>query len=168
MTPKTLTIGELATRAAVTPDTLRYYERLGLLPPPARTPGGYRVYDSGTVERVGVIRKAQALGLTLDEVREILRIAAQGTPPCEHVRTTLKRRVKEIDARIAELASLRGVLAKALARTRSLPLVGACVCGIIERHDLATTGDVSRLRGRLSAREHGTAFRRRRKEGKHA
>ena len=168
MTPKTLTIGELATRAAVTPDTLRYYERLGLLPPPARTPGGYRVYDSGTVERVAVIRKAQALGLTLDEVREILRIAAQGTPPCEHVRTTLKRRVKEIDARIAELASLRGVLAKALARTRSLPLVGACVCGIIESHDLATTGVVSGLRGRLSVREHGTAFRRRRKEGKHA
>ncbi len=136
MQSERLTIGKLASLASVTPDTLRYYERLGLWPAPPRTNGGYRLYDPSLVERVGFIRKAQALGLSLDEVREILRVADKGTPPCEHVRATLGQRLHDVDARIAELQTLRRTLARALARSRSLPLARSCVCQIIESQGL--------------------------------
>ena len=125
-------IGELAHRAGTTPDTLRYYERVGLLPRPPRTPAGYRLYDSSVAQRVAFIKKAQALGLALDEIREVLRIAADGTPPCEHLRAALQRRLQDVDARIGELESLRATLQRALARSRRLPLVPSCICGIIE------------------------------------
>lgn len=125
-------IGDLAAHAGVTPDTLRYYERLGLLPRPHRTRTGYRLYDGATAERIGFIHKAQALGLTLEEVREVLAVAESASPPCEHVRALLSRRLKEVQARIAELESLQRSLARALARSRSLPLARSCVCGIIE------------------------------------
>jgi len=69
-------IGDLAAQAGVTPDTLRYYERLGLLPPPHRTRTGYRLYDGVFPERIGFIHKAQALGLTLEEVCEGLEVQA--------------------------------------------------------------------------------------------
>jgi DNA-binding transcriptional MerR regulator len=132
MAVELLTIGKLASLAAVTPDTLRYYERLGLWPAPPRTNGGYRLYDPSLVERIGFIRKAQALSLSLEDVREILRVADKGTPPCEHVRTTLAERLRDVDARIAELQTLRQTLSRALARSRSLPLAKSCVCSIIE------------------------------------
>ncbi len=125
-------IGELAHLAGTSTDTLRFYERLGLLPRAPRTPGGYRLYEPSVAERVAFIKKAQALGLTLEEVREILRVADRGTPPCEHVRETLMARLAEVDARIAELESLRATLRRALARSRRLPLARSCICGIIE------------------------------------
>jgi DNA-binding transcriptional MerR regulator len=65
-------IGELASRSGITPDTVRYYERLRLLPRPPRTNGGFRVYTAETLERVRFIRQAQALGLTLHDIRELL------------------------------------------------------------------------------------------------
>jgi DNA-binding transcriptional MerR regulator len=125
-------IGELAQRAGTSPDTLRYYERVGLLPHPPRTPAGYRLYDSSVAERVAFIKKAQALGLTLEEIRDVLRIAAQGTAPCEHVRAALQRRLEDVDTRIRELESLRATLRRALSRNRRLPLATSCICGIIE------------------------------------
>ena len=135
MTERLLTIGELATRAGLTPDTLRYYERLGLLPSVPRTGSGYRLYHPTTAERLAFIGKAKALGLTLDEVREVLRVAAAGTPPCEHVRAALSRRLREVGARIAELEALRSTLARALKRSRKLPVASSCVCEIIESQE---------------------------------
>lgn len=132
----TLTIGELAKRACVTPDTLRYYERLSLIPPPSRSNGGYRLYEPAVTERVAFIRKARGLGLTLDDVREILRLADAGTPPCEHARNSLARRLREVEARLAELESLRHTLARALRRSRSRPLAQSCLCQIIESQAL--------------------------------
>lgn len=132
MTTEQLTIGEVAARAGMTPDALRYYHRLGLLPPVSRTAAGYRLYDRAALDRLDFIGKARALGLTLDDVREILRVADRGTPPCEHVRLTLGARLAEVEARIAELESLRATLRRALARSRRLPLAKSCICGIIE------------------------------------
>lgn len=149
MPSELLTIGKLASLAGVTPDTLRYYERLNLWPPPPRTTGGYRLYDPSFVERIGFIRKAQALGLSLEEVGEILRVADKGTPPCEHVRATLARRLRDVDARIAELQTLRRTLARALARSRTLPLAKSCVCSIIESQ--AEPADPARRSGRKAA-----------------
>ncbi len=151
MQPETLTIGELAEQAGVSPDTLRYYERLRLLPPAPRSNGGYRLYDADVAERVAFIRKAQGLGLSLEDVREVLRIADAGTPPCEHVRAALGRRLREVEVRIAELESLRRTLARALRRSRSLPLARSCVCEIIESQALPRP-DAHRARGRLRIR----------------
>jgi len=116
----------------MTPDALRYYDRLGLLTSATRTPAGYRLYDRAALDRLTFIRKARALGLRLDEVQEILRVAHRGTPPCEHVREALAARLAEVEARIAELESLRATLRRALARSRRLPLAKSCICGIIE------------------------------------
>lgn len=127
-----LRIGELAKVAGVSADALRYYERLGLLAAPSRSAGRYRLYPPSSAERIAFIRKAQALGLTLEEIREVLRIAADGTAPCEHVRAALSTRLREVDTRLEELQSLRRTLARALARSRALPVAGRCVCGIIE------------------------------------
>jgi len=131
-----LTIGRLAEQAGVTTDALRYYERMQLLPPAPRSNGGYRLYDPGVADRVAFIRKAQALGLTLDDVRETLRVADAGTPPCEHVRAALERRLRDVEARMAELDSLGRVLDRALRRNRSRPLARSCVCQIIESQQL--------------------------------
>ncbi len=150
MQTKPLTIGALAHRADVTPDTLRYYEQLGLLPAPPRTSSGYRLYEPAIAERVAFIRKAQVLGLSLEDVSETLRVADAGTPPCEHVRAALERRLQEVEARIADLESLRRTLAQALRRNRNLPRARSCVCEIIESQDLPPSD-----RRRSSASPHG-------------
>lgn len=125
-------IGQLARAAGVSTDTLRYYERLGLLPRAERSSGGYRLFGHSAGDRIAFIRKAQALGLTLAEVQEVLRIAADGTAPCKHVRAALAAHLRDVDTRIEELQSLRRTLARALARSRALPVAATCVCGIIE------------------------------------
>jgi hypothetical protein len=84
------------------------------------------------VDRLQFIGKAQALGLTLEEILEVLRVSAEGTPPCEHVRSTLAQRLRDVDARLAELRALRRALSGALDRSAQLPLAASCVCGIIE------------------------------------
>ena len=80
-------IGQLATTTGASVKTLRFYEDEGLLPEPARTPSGYRDYPEEAIARVTFIRTAQAAGLKLAQIGEILDIREQGRPPCEHVRT---------------------------------------------------------------------------------
>lgn len=126
-------IGELARRAGVSSDTIRYYERMGLLDPPRRTRGGYRDYGAGAVEDLRFVRKAQAVGLRLRDVREVLEIAAGGRPPCEHVRATVRARLEEVDQRLAELRALRGKLRRLQARLEGAPARrAACRCAAIE------------------------------------
>lgn len=132
MEPTTWNIGQFAKRSGTTPDALRYYERLGLLTPSGRSDGGYRRYDDAAVERLGFIRHAQALGLTLAEVRDIIRIAEEGEAPCEHVEATLARHLREVDARMAELRSLRRDIEQVLAAAPKARTGTACICGIIE------------------------------------
>jgi DNA-binding transcriptional MerR regulator len=103
-------IGEVATEAKVPTKTIRFWEAEGLLPEPARTPAGYRDYEAGIVDRLVFIRQAQASGLRLDEIRQILDISDAGDRPCRHVRDLLAARLAEVDARIAELTRARRVL----------------------------------------------------------
>ncbi|HKO14810.1 MAG TPA: heavy metal-responsive transcriptional regulator [Gemmatimonadaceae bacterium] len=128
----TFKIGELARRSGAAPDTLRYYERVGLLAPSGRTEAGYRRYDEAALERLAFIRRAQALGLTLAEVRDIIAIADEGRSPCEHVQAALTRHLDEVDARIAELRLLRQSIAELLAAAPEPRAGKACVCGMIE------------------------------------
>jgi DNA-binding transcriptional MerR regulator len=102
-----LTVSKLAGEAGISADAVRYYERIGLLPEPARTPSGYRLYDDGAVERLLFIKRAQRFGLRLEEVGELLQIGEQGLCPCGHTRTLLERRLAQLDEEMAAMAALR-------------------------------------------------------------
>src|SRR5438128_7089830 len=88
-----LRVAELATAVGVAPDTIRYYERAGLLPPPARTPAGYRAYDDAAVDRLRFIQGAQRLGLRLRDIVNLLAVRDTGVCPCEPALTLLTRRL---------------------------------------------------------------------------
>ncbi len=114
-------IGELAKSVGVTPDTIRYYEREGLLPLADRTPNGYRDYGPEVVDDLQFIKKAQALGLKLNDVREVLEISSGGRPPCEHVRATVSARLTEVERRLKELRALRSTEPVPVSWTRGRP-----------------------------------------------
>jgi MerR family transcriptional regulator, Zn(II)-responsive regulator of zntA len=105
-------IGELASDTGTTTKTLRFYEESGLLPAAARTPGGYRDYTQDAVARLDFIRRGQAAGLTLAQIRQVLQIRDDGQPPCEHVRDLLEQRMSDLDTQITELRALRKTIAK--------------------------------------------------------
>ena len=86
---------------------IRFYEEVGLLPEPERTPSGYRVYDSAVVDRLAFIRAGQAVGLTLTELGEVLQIRDRGEPPCRHVAELIETRIAEVDESLRELRRLR-------------------------------------------------------------
>lgn len=106
---------EVARRCGVSPDTLRHYERRGLLPPPARTAAGYRRYAPDTVARVTLIQRALVIGFSLDELARVLRDRDRGAPPCRSVRDLVANRLDDLEARLAELSALRGELRRLLA-----------------------------------------------------
>ena len=117
-----LGIGELAARAGVTPETIRYYERDGVLPPAARAGAGrYRRYGEADVERLQFLRRARELGFSLDEVRELLALA-DGDPArdCAEVDRIARAHLAAVRAKLARLATLRAELER---------IVGACEGG---------------------------------------
>ncbi len=113
-------IGEAATRAGVTTKALRYYERVGLLPPADRTGSGYRDYPDSVLDRLRFIRAAQAVGLTLGEIRGVIGFREQGSPPCAHVLELVEGRAADLQRRIDELSELRDELRKLAKRGRTL------------------------------------------------
>lgn len=125
-------IGELGDRLGVNPKTIRYYESIGLLPEPERTPSGYRVYDESDAERIIFIKTAQRLAITLDEIKEILALRERGEAPCSYVREILAREVADIEQRIADLQRLRDQLVTLEAAADRLPEAEAKVCGLID------------------------------------
>ena len=110
-----LTVSKLAARAGVRPDTIRYYERSGLLPPPRRTEGDHRRYGPADVDRLLFIRGAQRLGLRLAEIRDLLAVRDTGTCPCGEAEVLLRSHVSEIDQEMTRLAALRAELTGMLA-----------------------------------------------------
>lgn len=104
-------IGELAAGSGLTPDTLRYYERLGLLSPAPRTSGGFRVYPSQTLQRLRFIKQAQTLGLTLHEIHDLVTYQDQrGLKRCRRVRDLLRAKLAELQAKLTELEEFRSTL----------------------------------------------------------
>jgi DNA-binding transcriptional MerR regulator len=106
-----LKVSDVAQQAGVSPDAVRFYEKEGLLPAPPRSPAGYREYGGTTPQRIRFIKGAQAMGLKLAEIKELLEIQDKGACPCGHTRTIVERRLEEIDDEIARLTELRGELA---------------------------------------------------------
>ena len=113
-------IGELARQSGVPATALRFYEQLGLLPEPGRTESGYRVYGDETLDRLAFIRAAQAVGLTLAEVRQVLGVRDAGEAPCRVVTDLVERRHADVKARIAGLRRLERELAALGARAAKL------------------------------------------------
>lgn len=111
-----LSVAELAAEVGISPDTVRYYERAGLLPPPPRTSGDHRRYDRDAVDRLRFIRGVQRLGLRLREIRDLLEVRDTGRCSCEPAGPMLQRRVGEIDAELDRLTALRSDLVDLLAK----------------------------------------------------
>src|SRR5215831_12114010 len=120
-------VSEVAERAGVNVETLRYYERRGLLPAPDRTPSGHRRYDEETVRFLGAIKEAQAVGFTLAEIAEYLRAARRSTSPSEVLRVRMAAKIDQIDARIAALRRMRDELARVVGC--ACTSLDHCTCG---------------------------------------
>ncbi len=106
--------GDLARRTGVSSDTLRHYERMGVLARPRRGDNGYRQYEPAALERVVLLRRALAVGFRLEELRRLLASRERGTPPCREVRRLAQEKLKELDARLTQLAELRGLLQRTI------------------------------------------------------
>lgn len=126
--------GEAATELGVGVQTLHFYEQQGLIPHPARSRAGYRLYTPEVIERVRFIRKAQALGFSLEEIKEILGLSRQGASPCGRVQAALAEKLGEVDRRLTELSSFRNELAALIEQAAELSTdkAGAQVCPIVE------------------------------------
>lgn len=131
---ETLKVGEVAKQAGVNLQTIHYYERRGLLPKPPRTGSNYRAYPAGAVLRVRFIKRAQELGFTLKEIKELLSLRAAPRTRCGDVRRRAEAKVQDIDERVRTLQAMRRALTK---------LIGECSgsgpvaeCPIVEALDL--------------------------------
>ena len=111
-----LTVSALADTVGLSPDTVRYYERVGLLPEPARSAAGYRLYDQAAVGRLRLIKGAQRAGLRLRDIGELLQVADQGRCPCGHTETLLRERLAEVRAELDRLRALEADLVGLLER----------------------------------------------------
>jgi MerR family mercuric resistance operon transcriptional regulator len=112
---KPLRAGELARLCGVSTDTLRHYERVGVLSRPLRTPAGYRQYPAEAEARVRLVRRAVALGFTLAELARILRVKDRGGAPCREVRTLAAAKLEQVEQQLADLSALRDRLCGLLA-----------------------------------------------------
>ena len=129
---KPLTIGALASRAGVGVETIRFYERKGLVRRPPRPGRGFRVYPEDTVARIRFIRQAQTLGFTLQEIAGLLELRVTPGTDCAAVRTRAVAKVANVEARLAELERIRGALAKLIAACPGRGAVTTCtILGVL-------------------------------------
>jgi DNA-binding transcriptional MerR regulator len=114
-----LQIGQVARKTGLSVDAIRFYERSGLLPRPARTLGGYRLYEEREIADLEFIQKAQQLGFSLSEIRELFSIQRHPHEVCEHVRELIAQKLTVVRAKIAELQGMETALAGALRQCRT-------------------------------------------------
>ncbi|HZG33193.1 MAG TPA: helix-turn-helix domain-containing protein [Sphingopyxis sp.] len=118
-------IGELARITGARTETIRFYEKQGLLPRPARTAANYRSYSAEHCQRLAFIRRARDLGFRLDDVRELLALADDRSQPCGAVDRIATRHLDQIDAKIADLGKMRAELGRLLS-TCTQETIGDC------------------------------------------
>ena len=121
-----LTIGQVAGRAGVGVETVRFYEREGLIPEPPRTPSGYRQYAPDAVVRIRFIKRAKELGFTLKEIKELLALRASPGARCEQVRRVAAEKIEDIDRKIEQLGSMRKALSRVTAECEGRRPVSEC------------------------------------------
>jgi MerR family transcriptional regulator, copper efflux regulator len=139
-----LKIGEVAKRTGIGVETLRFYERSGLLAPPrARTEGGYRLYDAEALSTLEFIKRAQTLGFSLEEIKRIIAESRTGRKPCAEVRTLLRQRLAELDEQMRLLQQYRLELAQTLQEWEKTGDAEGLFCGLIENTQLKTVKPVT-------------------------
>jgi len=131
MKEENLTIGETALLLGLSHDTLRYYERIGLLPPITRTPGGVRRYQSADLSRLRFIQRTKGMGFTLDEIAALLKMRAAPRAARQKVRSLTAAKLAEVEERLREL----GLLRQELRRLLQLCATEQCGCGILDGLD---------------------------------
>ena len=128
----TYRIGELSALTGCTRDTLRYYERAGLLPRPARTPGGFRVYTDAAIDRLAFIKRAQSVGFSIEEIRNLVT-GVTGVTRCRGVRDLVAVKLRAVDVQIDELRAFRRTLTTALRRCDvALVSPGRATCPVVD------------------------------------
>ena len=127
-----LKIGDVSKQTGLGIETLRFYEKAGILDRPARTDSGYRLYDAGVLERIAFIKQAQVLGFTLEEIRQLIDHKKAGENPCREVREIVRHRLDELDEKLRQMRKYRNELAKALKEWDALGERKGHVCGLIE------------------------------------
>ena len=126
-----LTIAKLAEASGVHLETVRYYERIGLMPKPSRTASNYRSYGPEHVERLSFIRRAREIGFSIGEIKELLVLAEPGRASCTEVQTLTAAHLGKVRAKIADLSKLEAILAGALERCLVEPAPACPVLGML-------------------------------------
>lgn len=129
---ETLTITQLARKIKVPTQTIRYYERIGILPHPARRPSGYREYTSGDAKRIQFIKKAQNLGFTLQEIQELLRFRLDPETNCADVDKRVHQKIQCIDNKIQDLQRMKKALLKLINTCENSPLNTCLILDFLE------------------------------------
>lgn len=132
MAVRGITRGELARRTGVNIETIRYFERIGLIAAPSRTEGGHRIYDEGHVRTLGFVHRARGLGFTPVEVRTILDLGGPGKAPCGEVREIAASHLEQVRAKIADLAEIERVLTTTIEQCSGKSDPGCPVIDMIE------------------------------------
>lgn len=141
---KPLKIGEVAKQTGIGIETLRFYERSGLLDAPVRTEAGYRLYGTDALATLEFIKRAQMLGFTLTEIKRIIAESRSGESPCDEVRETVRQRLVELDERLRQMQLYRDALAKTLRQWDKTGKAAGRFCGLIESAEIKTHKPASR------------------------
>ena len=137
MAVKGITRGDLAKRTGVNAETIRYFERIGILAAPQRTEGGHRVYNQNHVRALSFIRRARALGFSPDEVRAIVELGGPGKATCGEVREIASHHLERVRAKIADLVEIERLLAITIERCSGRPNSECAVMDMIEQPEVA-------------------------------
>jgi DNA-binding transcriptional MerR regulator len=130
-----VSISELSQQTGVSTQTIRYYERISLLPQPERADNGYRMYDDQDAERLRFVSRARRLDFTLEDIAEILAFRDQNEPPCQYVMHVIGQKITEIEQRITDLQRLRNELETLYRVGLTMPEdieMKHCVCHLIK------------------------------------
>lgn len=141
---KLLKIGEVAKQTGIGIETLRFYERSGLLDAPVRTEAGYRLYGADALTTLEFIKRAQILGFTLTEINRIISESRSGASPCNEVREIVRQRLAELDERLQQMQLYRDAVAKTLRQWDKTGKAAGRFCGLIESAEIEVRKPASR------------------------
>jgi Cu(I)-responsive transcriptional regulator len=128
----TFAIGELARQTGTKAETIRYYEKIGLLTAPLRSAGNYRSYSETDAQRLRFVRRSRELGFSIDQIRELMAFSSHGEADCSTVDNVVRSHVEDIEGKIRDLQALRGELSRMISRCPGGSIAG---CRILEALD---------------------------------